>query len=408
MEIQSKQLNYYIQLKMYEKAAAILDKSIEDAIINYDMVRLIELIERIPDQMMMEKPNIGIYSALAFFLTKRLNEIEPALRLVEEVLDSPIQERFSDEEKHTYRWKVAVVRLVKSFRYDNQVDELILPEIIQNVPRNESYLFGIMNHTMAEYYLQRLDFTKGAEAYIRGVNFAQKNNIIHGHVFSLCGLARIYKEQGKLREAEWTYRRAAKLLLGSTGYVGAHTLIRSGIAEGYLLQNEMEKARELMEFVIPNTESVEANLNFWYETLLVYIRIGFYYLFQQQIPEAQKYLDLAVALWKTNSNSTVVMPPELISLYKKLWIDTDRIEEGITWFENRIQYLDSLKRPVFSELVAYSQLQIAKSEPEKALESLLRAEGVTSEFRLFFAYIPNLYLEIDLLFSQWRAFEVIY
>ena len=368
-----KAIDYAISAGELDKATDILDENAMQAIINFDQTGLVQWTSHFPESLFRQHPNLGIYYALANVLTGQVDPVEPILQIVEGALDGNDQKDLPEEEKFVFRWKISVVRLVKELRFEDKCNQDILSQVASYIPSGDAYLYGYMNHNLAGYYHRNLDFAAAEQAYTQGCDFAQDHQIIHGHVFSLCGLAKIRKQQGRLKDAEWEYNRAQKLLQPiPTPNPTALALIRTGLGEIAILHNDLEGAKKYFKEVIEQFDQLEPGIE-THDYLTVIIRISQYMLCIKDIQSARNYFMLGIQTWQSNSKPASLILPEMVDVQKQISIHSNEYEIGATGLLNRINFLEKSHKISLVEQVAYAHILIMQGETDQALAVLLPA-----------------------------------
>jgi LuxR family transcriptional regulator, maltose regulon positive regulatory protein len=371
-------IDYAIAAGDLDKATDILDENAMQAIIKFDQAGLIHWTSHFPDSLLRFRPNLGIYNALANLMVGQVDAVEPVLQIVENVLDGDDQHHIPDEDKDLFRWKIAVVRFIKELRFADKFDQTLFTQISGINPKSDAYLYGYTNHSLAGYYHRILDFDSADREYVEGCQYAQDHQIVHGFVFSLCGLAKIRKQQGRLKEAEWEYRRALKLLQpiavpNPTGLA----LVKTGLGEIAILRNDPDGARKLFEEVIDQFDQIEPGFE-WHEYLIILIRIAEYFLFLKNIQSARTYYLLAMQFWISKSKPSCMILPELVDVQKQIWIIGNEWEIGANGLKNRIEFLEKSNLIDLPEQVAYAHLLILLGETDHAFTSLNQARQAAS------------------------------
>lgn len=365
-------IDYAIAAGDLDRATDILDENAMQAIIQFNQPGLIHWTSHFPENLLRLRPNLGIYYALANLMMGQYDAVEPVLLIVEGVLDSD-STQIASEDRDIFRWKIAVVRFIRDLKFGDRCDNELLPQILSTNPLNDAYMYGYLNHMLASHYHRLPDFNMAEKEYVAGCQYAQEHQIVHGHVFSLCGLARIRKQQGRLKEAEWEYRRAQKLLQPITEpNPTGQALIKSGLGELAILRNDLDTARQLFEEIIDQYDQIEHGFE-WQEYHIIQIRLVEYCLYIKDIQAAQYYLKLCIQTWISFSKPGSIIMPEFVDVQKQIWILNNEYETAAVTLKSRMDLLEKWGKTSLAEEVAYAHILILQNNTEQAFQIISRA-----------------------------------
>jgi LuxR family maltose regulon positive regulatory protein len=337
---------------------------------------------------LIKKPRLGIYYAMASLQLGRMDQVELKLLQTGQILDAACKEYLPAREEEQIRWEMASIRAVvdcSAGKFTQSIPKI--RALMDAAPPEDSYFYGFMNHCLAETYDSMGEFANAAEEYERGCQFALRFNLKIGYLHSGCGLARVYKYQGRLREAEQKYR-------GMIGYVthenldyGAAALARMGVVEIEVERGNIRLVDTWVQEVVDNFERVMSSALVWPHLVLLILRIARYYLACRDLERAKLYFHKALSQAHDFGYTVSFLLTDLYDVELSIWLASPGAQTMKGPFDEELPLaVSAAGNP---EIRRYGQARIlmAWREPAEALPILLDLESAFSragmgEFRI--------------------------
>lgn len=190
-----------------ELAAEIAEGCGMEAVAKLHLVTLVRWIDQFPEDLILRRPRLGIYYALACFDLGRFHLIERKLRLVEAGLqqtkDCGVA---SGSEQEAYAEVAAIRAAVACVEGDCTTGIALAQNVIEGVSNQNAIVVGL-NQDSAYAYESAWDLEAAAAAFERVCRLPFRLGSPR-QVVRLCEIARIRKKQGRLDEAKRTYESA--------------------------------------------------------------------------------------------------------------------------------------------------------------------------------------------------------
>lgn len=230
-----KAIPHALALGNYDCAARILDNWSMQAITKLDLTNLIYWSSYISDGLFNRYPNLGINYALANQILLRHELVEPILKKAEAALYN-----LPEDPKQSI-WKISVIRAIQQSRGDDYEGTNAQMESLLNYSLpNDTYYYGLINHSIAETDETTSEFDSAVRAYERGSAFAISHNLHTEYVFSQCAIARVRMIQGHLSEAKQCFEQAEAYAIQHDLALCVYALARTGILEIAIERNNLE------------------------------------------------------------------------------------------------------------------------------------------------------------------------
>jgi LuxR family maltose regulon positive regulatory protein len=203
---------------------------------------LLRGLKQLPEEIILERPWLNVYLSWALLLTGELGEIERYLGAAEDR-----QEALA--EAKDLRGHVAAIRAYAALLRGNiELGYAQAQEALDLLPKDDLTVRSVVAFVMGGVNIMRQDIPGAIEAMQEAGEIGERAGNIHLAVSALSSAGSLMIGQGKLSEAERVYDRALKLATGKSGQllpIAAN--IFSGLAQLYLAQNDLSKARDAAE-----------------------------------------------------------------------------------------------------------------------------------------------------------------
>jgi LuxR family transcriptional regulator, maltose regulon positive regulatory protein len=359
-----------------EVAAEIIETCAMQAIIDFDLTRLVQWISSISGDLMIQHPKLGIYYALANYFLGRVDLVEPKLQAVEDILKLRTQNRTSNEAEMALRWDIRAIRTSVACIQGNFAQGIpAATQLIEEKPKADVYVYGVMVHALAEAYDGQGNLDSAAYAYAKGCQTASANHFPFGFVHSLCGLARIHKLQGHLRLAKQAFHQALDFAIQSGLDAATIALAQTGLLEIALEQNEAETYERLARMVMGQFDQVEVSASVWIKHIYRCLPLAKYCLQVGDAIGAGLYFEKGLKSLLVSHRSTPMPPPEIIDVHARLWLGAHAHGSAKDWLKEVRELLSLEGKLSMPELEAVARIELARGQPDAAIPRLRDLEA---------------------------------
>jgi LuxR family transcriptional regulator, maltose regulon positive regulatory protein len=353
-----------------EKAAEIIDTCAMQAVIDFDVTRLLHWIDSISEEFLNRRPSLGIYSALAYFLLGQLDQMETNVQMAENALNAMQKERISAEKEELLRWEMSAIRATHECLTGNYVQGIPhVKELMTNEKMEGDYVYGAMTHALAVAYEVQGDLVSAAEAYEGGKRGGKKHRFLYGVLHSSVALARLYKLQGRLQDAKREFHEGLDFAVQNHLDTAAISLTQTGLLEIALEQNDTPSADLLAQEVFANLDLVEVSASYSMNHALRCLQLAKYSLYYQDIRRARLFFKDALKAVQ-DSKLSQKPSPEIMDVYVHIWLALAKDDPG----EPRLEEVEGILSPngslVMPEQTARARIILAQNHPARALEIL--------------------------------------
>lgn len=266
-------------------AAEILDEWSTQAIRSLDLASLVQWVQAIPADFITRYPALGIHYALANLMLFEYDTAIATIHILAKIID---QECAVND---PCRWRLEILRVIEAARYAPPEETLkAYRHLLHSAPEGETLLVGLMNHYLAETYEKMGDYVAACEVYQNNYFTSRQNAGMHTeHAHTTCALARLYKLQGRLSEAQENFEHALAYVEQYHLDAGAHALAWSGLMEIALERCDPTLDIEHMVEITDNFEEICASsLPKHYLSVLTQ-RIASFFLARDEFDQAHQY-----------------------------------------------------------------------------------------------------------------------
>ncbi len=347
-----------------ERAAEIADACAFQAIVEADLTSLVDWVAYFSDDLIAKHPNLGIHYVLASFELGRFEQIEPKLQIVEQALQKAKQEnRFVPDEPYL-KWEVSALRAVMNCLcqdYERCICEII--DLQRDTPKADKYFYGFMNFNLAEAYELFIDLQAAAGALEEGRNFAWRNKHVLQSVHTSCGLARIRKYQGRLKDAAEEYRHALDLTVSQTLDESACLFAQCGLMGIALERNELPADLAPLKEWLQKIDPIDISTLPWHYGVILNLRLAKFHLYVGDRERGNLFLQQA----------------RKKILHSFEWIYTSEVTDVLVGYwlaDGRAAEADVL---LTEELASFTLTRIAKATRQAALGRIYLAQHKFSQ-----------------------------
>lgn len=362
-------VSHSLAVKDIEQAARIIDDCGLHAVVNFDLPKLTQCISLFSKDMIQARPQVGICWALANFLIKRFDQVEPILQLIEQAYQNP--ERKSDPEKQSplIDWQLAAMRTcLHHWLKDSDQNASDFTKLILEAPANDRYLRGFMFHNRAEIYALQGKINTAIDSYAQGAQFAIDYGLIREYCYSQVELAYLRKIQGCLQEATQDNEELLTYVLQSGLSEDLIAVAKTGLAEIALEQNRTDQAHELMQWVIDHYYLIESSPPNWVRREWVFLRLAKYYLNHKDFKQAHQFFQKTLEGFRHNHQVVPYLSSQIIDLQVRLWAANGDLTSRKLNFEKEINRLPREGKFEYAKITAKIRYLLAQKQFEKALD----------------------------------------
>lgn len=266
-------------------AAEILNEWSTQAIRSLDLDSLVHWVHAIPADLITRYPALGIHYALANLMLFEYDTAIATINLLANIID---QECAVDD---PCRWKLKILRFVEAARYtppEETLQECL--HLLHSAPEGEELLVGLMNHYLAESYEKMGDYAAACGVYQNNYFTSRQAAGMHTeHAHTACALARLYKLQGRLSEAQENFEHAMAYVEQHHLDAGARALAWSGLMEIALERCDPTLDQYNITEITANFEEICASSLPKHYLSILTRRIASYFLAQGEFDQAHRY-----------------------------------------------------------------------------------------------------------------------
>lgn len=350
-------------------AAEIVDDCAMQALIEFDLIALVSWINRFSEELIRQRPRLGIVYALANYNLGRMNLIEPMLQVVEQALDHARGNALIEEDEASIRREIKLIRAAMTCIGDDCDQGIsVIEKEIDSLPNDDSFYYGFLNHYMDFAYESAGNYEAAATAFKRGSQFALRHSYPMEHVYSQCELARIRKIQGRLYDAREIYREALDFAIHSGLDMGWIIHPQAGIAETYLEQNDLISSEYWLRDAMNYYEIVDKSNYSWVysATLALCSRLVKYQLACGDIEKARYYYQK----FQDNIERSQLFSQKLgdaVDIQVRLWRAKAGFETFARQLKEKAARSGGASRLTASEQIAIARIYLAEENPKEAL-----------------------------------------
>ncbi|MEA4908437.1 MAG: hypothetical protein VB089_12495, partial [Anaerolineaceae bacterium] len=362
-----KAVSYALDAGDLECAARIIDACALEAVTHFNITRLIQWINRLSPDLLDERPQLGIYAALACLLLGRAGEVQPHLEQVERSLRRKPAGEPWEREARLIHWQMAAIRAVMNcLSGDAQAGMAQIIRLRQDSPAEDNYFAGNITHILAESYAVIGQPEHALEEYARGMDFARRHGLCYEYAYSLTGHAHALKMQGRLSRAAEDYRRMLDYTRQCELSQVFHVYALTGRIEIAVERHDLADSHAGVAEVERRLEDVEHDPPTWIRLEFITCRLAKYYYALGDISRAGDYYQRAAESFLEHPNAMPFLSADLIDMQVRLWEAGAGQEQDPAARRERLSRLNPFKRAGLAEKTALARLCLAEGRPAEA------------------------------------------
>jgi LuxR family maltose regulon positive regulatory protein len=208
---------------------------------------------KLPKESIVNRPTLSMLYGWLLLLIGKQADVEYYLEIAENL--SP-----SETKDNELRGNISAIRAYAASRigdFDNAIEEA--NQALDLLPEDDLAIRAVVTFVLGWIYYSRWDLPRALETVHQAGQLGERGGNIHLAIQAWSAKAYMLKRQGELTESESIYKNALKIGTGASGKPLPFTaIIYSGLADLYLIQNEIEKARQ---FALVGLDLAEKWLN---------------------------------------------------------------------------------------------------------------------------------------------------
>jgi len=224
----------------FEWAASMIDENVVSMLSRSEAPVLLGWIEKLPHQILRERPSIDIYRAYTLALSGRPDEADRLLEDVEKRID-PDTPRAAE-----YMGHIAAIRSYTANLWDDTDRVIEMADLAEkHLPEEHLIARGMANYALAVTYWASDDVDSAIKASLKMLEIGKKLDQLLMVVTALCDIASAKKVQGQLRQAQEYYDRAHRWLVERNALNSrVRCVYEVGWADSLLQWNQLDAAYE--------------------------------------------------------------------------------------------------------------------------------------------------------------------
>jgi LuxR family maltose regulon positive regulatory protein len=341
------------------KTAELINQYSYRAIQDFKLADLIEWIDFLPADVLIKNPDILLHDCLANFLLDNLQPIEPKLRFLERELglSSPAE---AEKNGHgsTY-WNIRALRgcvQSKTGQYAASIENgqaaLASGQISGGITP------GLINYWQAEAH-DALRELPQAEKYFReaGVISGRSPEWVYA-VYNQSCLARILKQEGRLKDAELELKSALDLANNKGLELKTIRYLESGLAEISMEKGDLESSAKFFNPLIDDIDNEEISGMYWRYDILFKLRLVRFLTLMGESDQAELQMQIVREMIRSHSDECFLRPVEWVDAEVRLAMAKGKTLNCLNEISALIDKNANPEFPYFAERCAALKLKI--------------------------------------------------
>ncbi len=400
-----------LMINQMKKAAEIIDKSAMQAIINFDLSRLIHWINAIPDALLLQKPVLGIYQATAFFLLGQYHLIETKLVTTENILKQLLQDQIKPEESDSYYWEINAIRAsVESISGDAKKGIAFGQKLIEDHTKEGNYYYGMLVHALGMGYERLGKLESAVETFNTARIIGITNHFQYGCFHSSSALAFVRKNQGRLHDAAAEFEQALDTALEYNLENATVTLAQAGLLEISLEQNKQD-TDELARSILSNFDKTVISDSAWINHITRCLVLVNYFISKNDLDSAWHYFDKAALTYRNHLKAGFPILAEMIDVRVRLLRAEARQKGTSQFFQGEDEFLQTATFSTIAGKLARARVYLSQ---KKNAEAVTLLNGLLSDLKKTEFYARDLEARVLLALALYNkhneqpAFQVLF
>ena len=231
---------HVIAAKDFEQAAVMIEENIAGMFMRSEVPILLGWIEKLPEEILHNRPWIDIYRANTWALASQLDEVDPLLDGVENRIDP------GTAQSAALLGHIAAIRAyAANLRGDVKGVIRMAQRARYNLPETHTIAHWMAAYALADACMAKDDMEGASQELQDMLRVGQHTGQLILSVPALCDLAAVRKVQGRLNQAEELYARAHHLMVAHKGLDSrVRCSYEFGLADLFRERNQLDQAYE--------------------------------------------------------------------------------------------------------------------------------------------------------------------
>jgi LuxR family maltose regulon positive regulatory protein len=360
-----------------EFTADILESCELQSLIRLDALQLKQLIGHFSDDLIDQRPQLGIYRMFFFSMHGDMDEVNSRMEITKQVLSRALDGQISSEQHRLIRWEIEAIQVhLDSMRNDSVSIIPRLKEVVDTAPPDDTFFYGALCFSIGTLYEVNGQLDSSLEYYRKGLQFAAYRKFLPECVITYCRIAEIQKIQGQLSNAKSEYEKALSYARQNSI---ATILPLTGLLEISIEQNKMDQAdywvEEILKYLpqIENHPTVEAE----YETGMIHL--AEYYLAKRKFDPAREYLDKAIKGLRNHLYNSGYLFIKIVNIRSRLLEMTGELAKNNIHLLEEVGLLKDIGLSLAVKQLALARIELANNHTEPAMLLLRDTEKLSQE-----------------------------
>jgi LuxR family maltose regulon positive regulatory protein len=377
-------IEHAILAEDFEKAAYLIEEQVDAFWGRGEHSKLQSWLLKLPIELILTKPHLGILYAWFQFTTGHLDVAEQTLNTIDLAIDSKTdrtaktesQEQISitDSDKIKLEGRAAAVRaLIVSHQEDVPGIIQYANQALESLPEQDLTWRGLTAITLSDAHYFKGDMTAAYEARIEALKACKAAGDIYFIMVANLNISMILREQGKLQQTVEIYQQQMQLAnkrgMSQSSFV-AYLLALWGEALAEL--NDLEGAidRAKRGFILTERIKNQHMLGWSYICLMRVLLSSGDLAGAEEITQKMKTIS-------SESNFSSVVTNQVAAWQARLWLVQDKLEAASHWAVERGLFIDGEPKladeidfRLLSEYIVLARILIAQGRSDQSAELL--------------------------------------
>ncbi len=356
-----------------DRAVEIIDTIAMRAIINFDVIKLIHWINAIPDHLMLLRPRLGIYNAVAYFLLGQYDLGRVNLVKVENAIKTSYGVDTAIQEKLTLQWEIDAVRAAMEAIAGNHAKGLADGNhLLADTTKEGNYIYAMLTHAMGMACEILGKLGEAANVFTIARQYGLTHNYSYGYFHSCVALADVLLKQGRLNESREEYNRGLDFAIELNLEHATISLAQASLMEIAIEQNNLPLADRLAGEILTNFDKTIISESLWISHIDRCAYLTNYFVRKNDLPRAREYLGRALTSYQDFSTAGTPMPTCLMEACFRITRAESRINHAADWSKASTQLLTPENLKTLAGQLFQARLDMVQGRQDQATPLLAK------------------------------------
>lgn len=331
-----------------DRAVEIIDTIAMRAIINFDVIKLIHWINAIPDHLLLLRPRLGIYNAVAYFLLGQYDLAQVNLAKVENIIKTADGVDTADQEKQALLWEIDAVRAAMEAIAANHIEGLAAGNhLLADTKKEGDFIYAMLTHAMGMACEILGKLGEAANVFATARQYGLTYNYYYGYFHSCVALADVLLKQGRVNESREEYNRALDFAIELNLEHATVSLAQASLMEIAIEQNNLPLADKLAKGILTNFDKTIISESVWISHIDRCAYLTNYFVRKNDLSKARDYLGRALNSYQDFLTAGAPMPICLMEACFRIARAESRSNDASDWSKvsNELLTPENLKTP---------------------------------------------------------------